>query len=173
MSLDTPTRPQLISCHVTFSAFLSSKQKNWKSKGLQEPNDTLGSEKLRWWKKQRYICYRCHDELMTAVVAVYVTKLCPTLQPLGLKHTRLPCPSLSPRVSSNSCPLSWWGYPTISSHPLPHYGPGGMDFCVFVGDWHLWSTQTWVERDPFEISFFFLWSPLDSLGLLGDQASQS
>ena len=33
----------------------------------------------------------------------------------GLQHTRLPCPSLSPRVCSNSCPLIWWGYLTISS----------------------------------------------------------
>ena len=28
---------------------------------------------------------------------------------------RLPCPSLSPRVCSNSCPLGWWCHPTISS----------------------------------------------------------
>ena len=33
----------------------------------------------------------------------------------GLQHARLPCPSLSPRVCSNPCPLSWWCYPTISS----------------------------------------------------------
>ena len=40
-------------------------------------------------------------------------------QPRGLQHTRLPCPSPTPRVYSNSCPLSWWCYPTISSsHPL-------------------------------------------------------
>ena len=31
-----------------------------------------------------------------------------------LQHTRLPCPSLSPRVCSNSCPLSQQCYPTIS-----------------------------------------------------------
>ena len=31
------------------------------------------------------------------------------------EHARLPCPSLSPRVCSNSCPLSWWYHPTISS----------------------------------------------------------
>ena len=36
----------------------------------------------------------------------------------GLQHTRLPCPSLSPRVCSNSCPLSWWCHPTISSKDL-------------------------------------------------------
>ena len=32
--------------------------------------------------------------------------------PHGLQHARLPCPSLSPRVSSNSCPLSQWCYLT-------------------------------------------------------------
>ena len=35
--------------------------------------------------------------------------------PHGLQHARLPCPSLSPRVCSNSCPLSWWCHPTVSS----------------------------------------------------------
>ena len=32
---------------------------------------------------------------------------------------RPPCPSLSPRVCSNSCPLSQWCYPTISSSVIP------------------------------------------------------
>ena len=35
--------------------------------------------------------------------------------PHRLQHTRLPCPSLSPKVYSNSCPLSWWWGVTISS----------------------------------------------------------
>ena len=38
-----------------------------------------------------------------------------SLQPHGLQHSRLPCPSLSPRACSNSCPLSRWCHPTISS----------------------------------------------------------
>ena len=33
----------------------------------------------------------------------------------GMLNTRLPCPSLSPRLCSSSCPLSWWCHPTISS----------------------------------------------------------
>ena len=33
----------------------------------------------------------------------------------GLQHARLPCPSLSPGVCSNSCPSSWWCHPTIAS----------------------------------------------------------
>ena len=48
-----------------------------------------------------------------------VTKSCLTLQPHGLQHTRLLCPPLSPRVCSDSCPLSWWCYLTISSSVIP------------------------------------------------------
>ena len=38
-----------------------------------------------------------------------------SLQPHGLQHARLPCPSLPPRVCLNSCPLSQWCHPTVSS----------------------------------------------------------
>ena len=37
----------------------------------------------------------------------------------GWQHTRPPCPSPTPRVSPNSCPLSWWCHPTISSSVIP------------------------------------------------------
>ena len=39
--------------------------------------------------------------------------------PHGPQHTRLPCPLLSPGVCSNSCPLSRWCHPTISSSVIP------------------------------------------------------
>ena len=42
-----------------------------------------------------------------------------SLWPPGLQHARLPCPSPSPGVYSNSCPLSWWCHPTISSSVVP------------------------------------------------------
>ena len=38
-----------------------------------------------------------------------------SLQPHGLRHARAPCPSPTPGVCLNSCPLSWWCHPTISS----------------------------------------------------------
>ena len=41
------------------------------------------------------------------------------LQPHGLQHTRPPCPLPTSRVYSNSCPLSWWCHPTISSSAVP------------------------------------------------------
>ena len=55
--------------------------------------------------------------------------VCDSLQPHGLQHARLPCPSLSPRVCSNSCPCLWvcsnswcvcqWCYTTISFFFVP------------------------------------------------------
>ena len=42
-----------------------------------------------------------------------------SLWPHGLQHARLPCTSLSPRACSNSCPLSPWCHPTISSSVIP------------------------------------------------------
>ena len=41
------------------------------------------------------------------------------LRPHGLQHSRPHCPSPTPRVYSNSCPLSWWCHPTISSSVIP------------------------------------------------------
>ena len=42
-----------------------------------------------------------------------------SLQPHGLQHTRPLGPSPTPRVYSNSCPLSWWCHPIISSFVFP------------------------------------------------------
>ena len=59
------------------------------------------------------------DVHYTVVCYCSVTQSCPTLWPHGLQHARLPCLSLSPRVCSNSCPLSQWSHPTISSSVVP------------------------------------------------------
>ena len=47
-----------------------------------------------------------------------------SLQPQGLQHVRLPCPSFSPGVCSSSCPFSQWCYLTISSSAAP------FSFCL-------------------------------------------
>ena len=43
------------------------------------------------------------------------------LWPHGLQHSRLPCPSLSPEVCSDSCPLRRWCCLTISSSVVPFF----------------------------------------------------
>ena len=42
-----------------------------------------------------------------------------SLWPHESQHTRPPCPSPNPEVHSNSCPLSWWCHPAISSSVIP------------------------------------------------------
>ena len=42
-----------------------------------------------------------------------------SLGPHGLQHARPPCPSPTPRAYTNSCPVSRWCHPTISSSVVP------------------------------------------------------
>ena len=61
---------------------------------------------------------------MTDSRAIHVTQfshsvVSDSLRPHGLQHTRPPCPSPTPGVYSNSCPLSQWCHPTISSSVIP------------------------------------------------------
>ena len=56
----------------------------------------------------------------------------------GLQHARAPCPSLTPRVYSNSCPLNQWCHPTItssviafSSHLQSFPASGSFQICQF------------------------------------------
>ena len=46
-------------------------------------------------------------------------QLCLTLRPHYLQHARPPCPSPTPEVYPNPCPLSHWWHPTISSSVIP------------------------------------------------------
>ena len=62
------------------------------------------------------------------------------LWPHELQHARPPCPSPTPRVYSNSCPLSRWCHPTISSSVIPFF------FCP----------QSFPASGSFQISQFFL-----------------
>ena len=66
----------------------------------------------------------------------------------GLQHTRLPCPSPTPRAYSNSCPLSQWCHPIISSSVVPFSS-------------HL---QSFLASGSFQMSQFFTSSGL-SIGV--------
>ena len=63
------------------------------------------------------VCIYSHYEMIqfSSVGQSFLT-LC---DPHGLLHARPPCPSPIPRVYSNSCPLSRWCHPTISSSVIP------------------------------------------------------
>ena len=53
------------------------------------------------------------------VIVVQFSVMSDSLWPHGLQHNRLPCSLLSPRVYSNSCAVSQWCHPTISSSVAP------------------------------------------------------
>ena len=59
------------------------------------------------------------SDLHTSLCALSPQVVFDFLQPHGLQHARLPCPSPSPGVCSNSCPLSRWCHPTISPSVVP------------------------------------------------------
>ena len=67
-----------------------------------------------WWPS-----LWCEHELNGVLLLFGRSVMSDSLWPHGLQHTRLPCPSLSPGVCSNSCPLSGWFHPTISSSVIP------------------------------------------------------
>ena len=103
-----------------------------------------------------------------------------SLQPRELQHARLPCPSPSPQVCSNSCPLSQWCHPTISSSVTPFSScPQSFPASIFSNE----SAQCirWPKNWPFSfsispsneylglISFRINW--LDLLAVQGTQES--
>ena len=61
--------------------------------------------------------YLCCDILYILLFSLQVNS--DSLWPHELQQARLPCPSLSLRVCSNSCPLGQWCHPTISSSVVP------------------------------------------------------
>ena len=63
------------------------------------------------------VCSSCSE--YSPVQFSSVGQSCPTLWPHGLQHARPPCPSPTPGVYTDSCPLSWWCHPAISSSVIP------------------------------------------------------
>ena len=71
-------------------------------------------EPVWWWKWYLIISLFSLNQFSCSFVS-------DSLQPNGLQHSRLPCPSPSPGAYSDSCPSSWWCYPTILSSFPPTF----------------------------------------------------
>ena len=80
-----------------------------------------------WWKNVIYFIQSgiCKTEWkkitcnLSSVQFNSVTQSCPTLWPHESQQARPLCPSPTPRVHQNPCPLSRWCHPTISSSVVP------------------------------------------------------
>ena len=94
-----------------------------------------------------------------------------SLPPHGLQHDRPPCPSPSPRVCTDSCPLNRWCHPTISSSVLPFSSclpsfPASGSFRMsqyFVSGGQTIGASAWASVLPMNIQGWFplgwTWSP--------------
>ena len=66
-----------------------------------------------------YTCLPFYQQSVSLVSQFIHLVVCNSLRPHGLQHARPPCPSPTPGVHSDSCPLSQWSHPTISSFVIP------------------------------------------------------
>ena len=64
-------------------------------------------------------CYSYQETVVLASVQFSRSVVSNSLWPHGLQHARPPCPSPTPRVYPNSCPLSQWCHPIISPSVVP------------------------------------------------------
>ena len=85
-----------------------------------EPNmeKQTGSKLGKEYVKAVY-CHPAYLTNMQSSIQFSHSVVSDSLQPQGLQHTRPLCPSPTPRLYSNSCPLSQWCHPTISFSVVP------------------------------------------------------
>ena len=118
--------------------------------------------------KRHFSDYKSHLSCCSAVAPS-----CPTLPPHGLQRTRLPCSSPSPRIYSNSCPLSRWCHPT--SCPLSSPSPPTFNLSQLQGLFQWVSSfhqvakvlEFQLRHQSFQLTFWvdflshwLFWSPL-------------
>ena len=114
------------------------------------------------------------------------------------QHTRPPCPSPNPRVHPNSCPLSWWCHPIISSSVVlfsscPQFLPasgsfpmsqffasGGQSTGISAStsvlpmnthDWSPWGWTSWISLQSKGLSRVFSNTTVQKHQFFGAQLS--
>ena len=84
----------------------------------QDMEQQTGSKSGKEYVKAVY-CHPANLTYMQSSVQFSSVAQSDSLGPHGLQHTRLPCPLPTPGACSNSCQLSQWCHPTISSSVFP------------------------------------------------------
>ena len=69
--------------------------------------------------RHKVLSYAMNTIYVTSVQFISVAQSCPTLRPHESQHARPPCPSPTPGVYPNPCPLSRWCHPAISYSVIP------------------------------------------------------
>ena len=103
-----------------------------------------------------------------------------SLWPYGLQHARLPCPSPTPEACSNSCPLSQWCHPSISSSVIPFSScPQSFPASGSFSMWWLFATggqnigaSASASAPPMNIQSWFPLGLTDLISLLSKELSR-
>ena len=86
----------------------------------------------QWLQPQNEKILLLGRKVMTNLVQFSCPVMSDSLQPHELQHTRPPCPSPTPGVHPNPCPLSRWCHPT-TSHPLSSPSPPALSLSQHQG----------------------------------------
>ena len=128
-SQEDPLKKEMAIC----SSILAWKSHRWRSlAGYRVHRESEMTEQLthahthththRWqkvrhnWATNVWSCTQSHTHIYVVVQSLSHVWLLVTHR---LQHAAFPCPSLSSRICSNSCPLNQWCYLTISSSAAP------------------------------------------------------
>ena len=129
----TPHMPQNLYCSKSFVMFIVKGVK--KLCHIYNPNKLRMQLRYQKWESVQFSRWVMSDSLW----------------PDELQHARPLCPSPTPRVYSNSCPLSRWCHPAISSSVVPFSScPQSLPASVFSNESTL--HMRWPEYKSFSFS---------------------
>ena len=111
--------------HVVYTYLYTCRHRACCSPWCYKESDMIGQLNNKIYKYLQILIYMYK---YINVNYVYISQFSHTvvsnsLQPHGLQHTRLPCPSPTPRAYSDSCPSSRWCHTTSSSSVAPFSSP--------------------------------------------------
>ena len=103
-------RKKIFANHI-YEEYIKNSTFKKNNKEKNKPNKIFASPKKRcgWQISNEKLFNIIHHSVQFSCSVLF-----DSLRPHGLQYTRPPCPSSTPRVYSNSCPLSQWCHPTIS-----------------------------------------------------------
>ena len=108
-------------------------------------------------RRKKTLTLEINNKLFILSVQFSCSVMSDSLQPHESQLARLPCPSPAPRVYPNSCPLSQWCHPTISSSVFPfssfnlsqHQGlfkwVSSLVFVMNIQDWFPLGWTGWIS----------------------------